>query len=190
MKRRAFLRNSALIAAGMTVNPWMFSSESSIDPIKRYLSEKPLESGDLPVLVLEGSPRKRGQIHGESMRAKINKIVSIWKDELHKKSKSNPDEYIDEFIAYQKFDRAIQKWTPDLDEEVKGIAEGSGIDEKTMYAYQLADEEWWFAMHKRLDLPLPQAHHCSAFGVYGQEGLPTLVAQNMDIMSFEDTYEA
>jgi len=40
-----------------------------------------------------------------------------------------------------------------------------------------------------MDIPLPQAHHCSALGVFGQEGLPTLVAQNMDIMSYEDTYE-
>jgi len=177
------------MAAGLTINPWVHSSGNYAESIKPYFGKKPLESGDLPLLVLEGSPRKRGQIHGESLRTKINEIVPAWKEFLRKNRKVEPDVYIDEFIGYQKFDKAIQKWTPDLEEEVKGIAEGSGIDEKTMYAYQLADEEWWFAMHKRIGIPPPQADHCSALGVFGQDGLPTYTAQNMDIYSYSDTYE-
>jgi hypothetical protein len=151
--------------------------------------KKDVDSGDLPILVLEGPPRKRGQIHGESLRGKINEIISIWKEEFHKVHHIHPDRYIEDFLAYQKFDKAIERWVPDLKEEVFGIAEAAGVDQKTMYAFQLLDEEWWFAAHRKKGVPLPEAGNCSALGVFNQERLPTMLAQTMDIASYTDKHE-
>jgi len=102
----------------------------------------------------------------------------------------DPDEYISEFLENTNFPVAIKKWTPGLLEEVKGIAEGSGVDYETMLAYQFVDEEWWYGMHKMRKVPIPDAKRCSALGVYGQEGLPNLVAQNLDGPSFYDGFQA
>lgn len=188
MNRRSFIKKSALLSAGIAASPWSFFKDEGITSFS-HGEKKIVESGEIPVLVLEGTPRQRGQIHGESLREKITEIVAIWKEEFSKVHEMHPDKYIDEFIAYQKFDRAIRKWTPELEEEVKGIAEGAGIDEKTMYAFQLPDEEWWYSAHKRIGVPLPEAKNCSALGVFGQKELPTFVAQNMDIMTYTDGYE-
>ena len=47
--------------------------------------------------------------------------------------------------------------------------------------------EWWFALHKKQGIPLPGK--CSALGVFRQPGLPSLLAQNMDLPSFFDGYQ-
>lgn len=188
MNRRVFLKKSALFSAGIAVSSWSILPNSG-SLISNVAEKKDLDSGDLPVLVLEGSPRKRGQIHGESLRKKINEIISFWKEDLHKVHHIHPDKYIEDYLAYQKFDRAIKRWMPDLEDEVSGIAEAAGVDQKTMYAFQLLDEEWWFAAHRKIGFPLPEAKNCSALGVFDQKELPTMIAQNMDIISYTDKHE-
>jgi len=189
MKRRTFLQNSLWATAG-------FALSNSFIPgyEKNELSPKSAETlitseEGLNIIVLEGPPKRRGQIHGESLRSKISEIVSIWKEELHKANEMNPDAYIEEFVQNTNFIKAIEKWTPDLLEEVRGIAEGSGIDFKTMYAFQLVDEEWWYSRNRKLGIIIPESKHCSALGVYGQEGIPPIVAQNLDIPGFVDGYQ-
>jgi len=182
MKRRDFLKISLSTAAGLIVDPLglplrageLFVSEGNNKP----------HPGDFPVIVLDGAPRKRGRIHGESCRAKINELVSQRKALLAGIYETDPDKYLEEFLKKTKFTDAIRKWTPALLDEVEGIAEGAGIDFETMMAFQFVDEEWWFGRNKRLDIRLPETRRCTVCGVYGQEGLPTLLAQNLDFFSF------
>ncbi|MDH5745128.1 MAG: hypothetical protein OEZ52_16425, partial [Candidatus Aminicenantes bacterium] len=98
--------------------------------------------GNLRVLSLEGTPYERGFEHGKALKMEIQELVKLWKASLEKSTKSDPDIFIKKFLDKTGFQKAIKQWTPELWEEVKGIAEGSGIDFDTMYAFQLVDEMW------------------------------------------------
>ncbi len=182
MKRRAFLKESALATAGFAFSPWILSDFEKIS----FLEDKPKE---LEIVTLTGTPQNRGHIHGETLRKKIHDIVNDWKELLGKNYKTDPDKYIDEFVEETNFNKAIDKWAPHLLEEVKGLAEGSGIDFKTMYAFQLCDEEWWYSRNKRFSISLPIDHHCSALAVFNQKGMPALQAQNMDLPMYTDGFQ-
>lgn len=141
----------------------------------------------LQVLVLEGSPRSRGHIHGETLRKTIAEGVARWKSALADSLKMDADVYIGKFVQETNFLPAIEKWTPGMVDEVRGIAEGAGLDFNTMYAWQLADEQWW---HGAEMLRRQQAgDHCSGIGVFGQPGLPTIIGQNMDVPLYYDTMQ-
>jgi hypothetical protein len=146
-------------------------------------------AGEVPVLVLEGPPRKRGQTHGEALRPKIEEAIAGWKDFLSNERRSHPDTYIHRFLEETNFLPAIKKWTPDLLEETEGISEGAGVDFKTVYAFQLLDEEWLFGRKTALEGRQPGAVQCSALGAFAQEGYPALQAQNMDIPSYADGFQ-
>lgn len=190
MKRRTFLKKSALTTIGLALSPSFLSPydiKSAL--LKKTDAFRPKEPGDIQVIVLQGTPRQRGQIYGDTLKTKILKIIKLWKDDLQKSLKMNPDEYIDHFLEDTNFLPAIKKWTPDLLEEVKGIAEGAAVDFKTMYAFQLGDEDYWFGRDRRIEVALKQSKNCSALGVFDGGDRPTLLAQNMDIESYTDGYE-
>ncbi len=175
MRRRTFLRKSALLSAGFVLNPMIYERSENYKNLK--------------VVTLTGSPRKRGQIYGETLKKEISEIVALWKENLQRFRSVNPDNYIKEFLDNTNFTKAIKKWTPDLLDEVKGIAEGTGIDFKTIFAYQLGDEEWWYGRNRRFGITLPEQRECSAIGVFKQKGIPPLLAQNMDIPVYTDGYQ-
>ncbi len=189
MKRRNFLKKSVLATAGLAISPSLiarYAREPFLD--KRVDSLSPVAK-DIKVLVLEGPARKRGQIYGEALKPKILELIKLWKDSLHKLRGMNPDKYIDQFVEETNFLPSIKKWTPDLLEEVKGIGEGAGLDFKTIYAFKLLDEEWWYGREIRLSNAGPQAHHCSSLGVFKQGKIPSMVAQTVDISPYYDGFQ-
>ena len=188
MKRRAFLKEGAVLAAGLASSPLVFSRSEEATFLNTHGGGFLGVKKDMPVIVLEGPPRKRGQIHGESLRPKIKEIVAIWKDFLHESKKMHPDEYLAKFLEDTNFKPAIQKWTPDLLEETKGISEGSGVDFDTIYAFQLMDEEWWYGSNLLFERKL-KSKNCSGLGVFGQEGQPAMQAQNMDLPRLTDGFQ-
>ena len=139
-------------------------------------------------LTLAGSPRQRGIIHGETMRGKIQDLIGSWKDWLVQGRGVSPDQYFQELVCETNFMKAIERWTPDLLEEVKGIAEGAGVDFTTIFAFQLQDEEWWFGLERGETLQ-DQTRRCSSIGWKGEAGSPSLVAQNMDMPDYLDGYQ-
>ena len=70
MDRRRFLNQSALIGAGLVLDPGFL-----FEGFKPKLAVKPgvksLRKVNIPVLVLKGRPRERGRVHGEEFRQKI-----------------------------------------------------------------------------------------------------------------------
>ncbi len=192
MRRRDFLKNSAMASGALILNPWLPLGPGP--SIGRQVSDasRSAPTKKAAFLVLEGSPRARGRIHGEALRSQINALMEIWKDQLGRQYKVDPVQYIKKFLADTKFPDAIRKWTPDLLEEVRGIAEGAAVDSETMLAYQFVDEEWWYGRYGyfRSGKPVPVDKKCSALGATGQPGLPTFVAQNLDIPAYTDGYQA
>ena len=126
------------------------------------------------VVVLEGSAHERGITHGKTLKAEIEHLVNDWKADLKRSYGVEPDELVELFLAETDFVPAIERWTPGLMDEVRGIAEGSEIDFDTILAYNLPDEFWANAGEI-------VRNRCTSLGVDAREGRPTLVAQNLDI---------
>ena len=131
---------------------------------------------------LTGSPRQRGRIHGEEMRTQIASVFELWKADIEKDTGLSSKEYIARFTAETNFLPTVERWTPDLLEEVRGLAEGAGQGFNEMFAFQCMDEDWWFR-------ETCQREHCSTIGLQVAGEAPIL-AQNMDIHRMTDGYQA
>ena len=138
------------------------------------------------LLTLTGSPRQRGRVHGETLRREIHELLGRWKDCLAWDKAVSPEKYIRELVSQTNFTTAIEKWTPGLLEEVRGIAEGAGENFNDLFAFQLQGEEWWFGAEKRQQ---DAAHHCSSLGWRGDGKHPNLIAQNMDMPDYMHGYQ-
>jgi len=135
-------------------------------------------------LALDGPGRARGNAHGESLREAIREGLDRWRDSLARDVAGSLDDYISELLNRTSFTVAIDRWAPDLGEEVIGLAEGAGVDRQTMLAFQLVDEEWWFRRNRRLGLVVGEK--CSVVGIPGTEQNAPLLAQNLDIPTWCD----
>jgi sugar phosphate isomerase/epimerase len=131
----------------------------------------------LRVIDLRGTPYERGLTHGRSLKAEIGELVTRWKADLEKTYRVPAATYISKFLAASDFKPAIERWTPGLLDEVRGIADGAGVDFETMYAFQLVDESW--VMSDDLELA-----KCTSIAVQKRGGSPAIVSQNMDIPPF------
>jgi isopenicillin-N N-acyltransferase like protein len=147
----------------------------------------PAQSGPAPkrevkVLRLEGSAYQRGLQHGTELRPEIATVVNLWKDDIAKTTRADPDVIIKTFLAETRFQPAIERWTPGLLDEVRGIADGAKQPFDTMFAFQLVDELWVF-IDKRV------ADRCTAVGVARAGSHPAYVAQNLDLEPFRDGFQ-
>src|SRR5262249_16629903 len=143
----------------------------------------PAAERKLPVLELHGSPYERGLAHGKALKIEIARHVAKWKANLAADTKADADATIARFLKETHFTEATKRWTPDLLDEVRGIAEGSGQPYDTMFAYQLIDELWVWLDGK-------DSAHCSGVGASERAGRPAFVAQNMDLEGFTDGSQA
>lgn len=125
---------------------------------------------------IEGSPFNRGMIHGENLHAEIRELIGLWKKNIQRNTGMAAEDFITKFLNHTSYKTAVEQYTPDLLEEVKGIAEGSGIDFDTIFAFQLLDE----LILNAGDV----VAHCSSVGVNKTENKPTLIGQNWDIESY------
>ena len=132
------------------------------------------------VLEIGGTPRQRGRAHGEGLRAAIAERDRRWRQQIEVACKMPAADFIERFLAETRFTSAIGRWTPDLLEEVRGIAEGSGLAYDAVLAAQFMDEEWWFQQ----GLAASGNHHCSSFAA--RRGGGTLMGQTMDLPTWMD----
>lgn len=87
---------------------------------------------NLRVLVLEGTPYDRGLQHGKALKEDIHALVDLWKADIERKYKTEADVFIKKFLENSDFPSAVKRWTPELLEEVRGIANGAGMDYNTI----------------------------------------------------------
>lgn len=141
-----------------------------------------MRTEELAVVECSGNARQRGRTHGEALRALIAERVALWHAAIGEAYGVPAATFLPRFLAETRFQTAITQYAPDLGEEVRGIAEGSGMTEAVAYAMQLMDEEWWFGKSR--------SHHCSSLAVAPVEGRPTLVGQTMDLARWQDGTQA
>lgn len=137
--------------------------------------------GNLRILTLEGSPYDIGFAHGRALRKEIGEIVGRWKKDIEKNYGTDAAAFIKAFLARTNFTASIKKWTPELMDEVRGIADGAGFDFDTIYAYQLIDESWVVG-------PELGFSKCTSIGAGKRGEQPAFVSQTLDIPSFYHGY--
>jgi len=133
--------------------------------------------GNLRILTLDGTPYEMGLAHGRALRKEIREIVGLWQKDLEETTKTGAAAFIKEFLARTNFTASIRKWTPGLLDEVRGIADGAGLDFETIYAYQLIDESWVVG-------PDLARSKCTSIGSQKRGGNPAFVSQTLDIPRF------
>ncbi len=136
---------------------------------------------DVRVLEVSGTPFERGVAHGEAMKAQIHSILAAFQRDLERSQKVSAETFMTRFLETTDFMPAIDKWTPGLLDEVRGIAKGAGVPFEELYLFQLADEIWSMGRWSRRD-------KCTAIAVDRRGDQPTMVAQNMDIPGFYQKY--
>lgn len=131
----------------------------------------------LRIVDLSGTPYAMGKVHGQTLKAEIRELVDRWKKDLEKAYGVAADVFIGRFLERTDFKPAIERWTPGLLDEVRGIADGAGLDFDTIYAYQLIDEFWTVGP----DLGFSK---CTTVAAGPRNGRPAFVAQTLDIPAF------
>jgi sugar phosphate isomerase/epimerase len=145
--------------------------------LRAELSLLPEGKQKLRVVELKGTPYLRGRTHGQSLKREIQELVKRWEEDLEKTYSVSAATYIEKLLGASDFEPGIERWTPGLLDEVRGIADGAGVDFQTMYAFQLVDETWVMSD----DLGLSK---CTSIAARRRGDSPELVAQTLDIPTF------
>ncbi|MCA8949063.1 MAG: hypothetical protein KDE27_06160 [Planctomycetes bacterium] len=133
------------------------------------------------VVDLEGTPYERGLTHGQALKQQIAALLPFFERDLADRSELSAAEFVTWFLESTRYGDAIRRHTPDLLDEVRGIAAGAGQPFETMLVYQLVDEYWVQSMMRR-------AEKCTSLGIARRDAQPTLVAQNLDIPAWMHRY--
>ena len=86
------------------------------------LAEALKEPTRLRVVTLEGSPSECGLTHGKSLKTAIHALLKVWKADLAERYRMDADAFIKKFLERTNYLPALKKWTPELIEEIAGIA--------------------------------------------------------------------
>jgi len=136
----------------------------------------------LRIVDLRGTPYQMGKIHGQTLKAEIQELVRRWKGDLEATYQVSAEVFIRAFLKKTDFKPAMERWTPGLLDEVRGIADGAQIDFDTMYVYQLIDEVWAIGA----DVGLSK---CTTVAAGKRNRNPAYVAQTLDIPEFYHGYQ-
>jgi hypothetical protein len=136
------------------------------------------------IVECRGDGRERGRAHGEALRERIHGLLERWDAGAAARLGRPPHTLVSGLVATTGFVAAIERHTPDLLDEVRGIAEGAGVAFDRILALNLMDEEWWFTA------PSEPRDACTLIAVGPAQGRPTVLAQNMDLPELMDGAQA
>jgi len=139
----------------------------------------------VPVIELSGNGYQRGLQHGKLLKSQIAEVILKWKQNIKKGTGQDPDPFIKGFYAATNFEPVSKKLTPEIFDEVKGIADGSGQTYIDIFCFQLADELWVYIDR----LKHTTQNHCSGMGIAGKNDRPAYIAQNLDVESYMNGYQ-
>jgi isopenicillin-N N-acyltransferase like protein len=132
------------------------------------------------IVECRGEGRARGRAHGEALRERIGELLERWDAGVAARLGRPPQTLVSALVETTGFVAAIERHTPDLLDEVRGIAEGAGVAFDRILALNLMDEEWWFSD------PAEPRDACTLIAAGPAQGRPTLLAQNMDLPEVMD----
>jgi len=158
---------------------FMFSTADAQTSVSDFSA---ITKRELREITLTGTGYELGLQHGKLFKKEIGEIVGKWKKNTSDMMGRDANIVLAEFFEYAQFTPAIKKWTPELYEEVRGIAEGSGQPLNDIMVFNLLDEFWVYQDNL-------SNHHCSGIGVPARNGNSAYIAQNMDIESYTDGYQ-
>jgi isopenicillin-N N-acyltransferase like protein len=136
------------------------------------------------IVECRGGGRERGRAHGEALRERIRGLLERWDAHVATRLGRPPQTLVSALVESTGFVAAIGRHTPDLLDEVRGIAEGADVAFDRVLALNLMDEEWWFTA------PAEPCDACTLIAVGPAEGRPTVLAQNMDLPELMDGAQA
>ena len=145
-----------------------------------------MQSDRLTVLELTGTARARGRAQGEALRGHIRAVNEAHEAFLCEYFGVDPRGYLAGFRAWADFGAAIERWAPELLEEVRGIAEGAAVDFEAMLGHQLIDEEWAYGFYRAR--PVIARQKCTAFAATATAGT-SYAGQNMDVPRYLDGHQ-
>jgi isopenicillin-N N-acyltransferase-like protein len=143
----------------------------------------------MDTLIIEGTPRQRGRMYGESLRIKIHELIGKLWEEISQAAGLSQKEIIAGWLAETSYLESVEHWTPQLLEEVRGIGEGAGLDFNTIFSWQLLDELGWYAdLYTARKSATAGIGQCSTLGVFAEGDHITRLAQNWDSMTILGDY--
>lgn len=163
---------TAFVLCLFLANQGLAQIDAEVKPLRQPIRE----------VTLTGTGYELGLQHGRIFKKEIGELLAKFKVKTTKEQGKDANEVLADFYQKTSFDAAIKHWTPELYEEVRGIAEGAGQPFQDVMAFNLVDEYWVYLDDLR-------NHHCSGMGVPAREGQPAYIAQNMDIEAFTDGYQ-
>ncbi len=137
----------------------------------------------LKTVTLSGSGYELGLQHGKELKKEIGEIIEAWKKNASSDLGKDADIVLKDFFEYSQFDEAIKKWTPELYDEIKGIADGSEQKLNDVLVLNLLDEFWVYIVDLQIN------HHCSGVGAPARNGNPGYISQNMDLENYTDGFQ-
>src|SRR5687768_257288 len=96
-----------------------------------------LATRTLPLIEVAGSHRAIGRGFGEQLREQGREHSGMWLSKAAARSGKSRDELLDHVAG---FVQTIDGWAPYLGQEIRGVAEGAGIDEREAFAIQVRME--------------------------------------------------
>src|SRR5659263_19402 len=120
------------------------------------------------LISLQGSHYDIGYHHGEALSGEIKRFCHLFRTKLA--ARNIP--WNTAIKISMKFSRFAEKHTPDLLEEVRGIADGAGIEYETVLSLNCMFEIPRIAGRKEI-------HYCTAWGI--TDGRRCIAAQNLDL---------
>lgn len=129
-----------------------------------------------------GSGYELGLQHGKLLKTEIGEVVEKMKQNTAINLEKDAEQVLNDFHSYANFNESIKKYTPELYEEIRGIAEGSGQAFNDIMVLNLLDEFWVYINNI-------ENHHCSGMGIPSINGSTSYIAQNLDIEKYTDGYQ-
>ena len=126
---------------------------------------------ELNVVDVSGDGYSRGLAHGEELRERVHTSIGNVVDAL-----GGPTE-IERFISETDFLTTIDRLTPDLGQEIRGIAVGADLPLHQVLAHNLMDEHWWWST---------TTQRREACTLWAMTDPAPVIGQTMDLPSYMD----
>jgi isopenicillin-N N-acyltransferase like protein len=112
----------------------------------------------------------------------MRRLIKLWKADIKNQYKMDPDLFVRQFMKKTDYISAMRKWTPDVLDEIRGMASAAECDFDSVFVSQFFDE--YYAQGKFIS-----ASRCSSLGISRQNGEPAYIAQNNDLETFRDGFQ-